>query len=431
MTPPVLCSARTSRPSTYHRLAGMLLTIAMAAVLAGCGVPSAAIPSQPAAPPPAARQPAAPLLIAATVETAQVPHEGDAADDPAIWVHPSNPALSTVIGTDKKGGLAVYGLDGRQIQYLPDGDMNNVDIRTGFPLGGQRVALVTTGNRSDDTLAIYRVHPATRLLENVAARAITTLKVYGSCMYHSPTTGKYYYFVNSEQGEVEQWELFDNGAGKVDANQVRAFAVGSQTEGCVADDQLRHFYIGEESTGIWKYGAEPTAGNTRTQVDKTGSGGHLTADVEGLTIYDAGNGAGYLIASSQGSDSFVIYRREGANAYVATFQIVAGNDIDAVSGTDGIDVTNTNLGPAFPQGMFIAQDGKNDGCNQNFKFVPWHTIAAGLGQAGSGGPATGRRPLAADTTVAVVRTAHRSGASITALAAAKQAFLPIVIGRGC
>src|SRR6185295_4252797 len=166
----------------------------------------------------------------------------------------------------------------------------------------------------------YRVNPATRQLEPVAARTITTLTVYGSCMYHSPTSGKYYYFVNSEAGAVEQWELFDNGSGKVDAARVRAFDVGSQTEGCVADDQLGSFYIGEESRGIWKYGAEPDAGTSRTLIDSTDSGGHLTADVEGLTIaYDA-NGTGYLIASSQGNNTFVLYTREGANAYIKTFQ---------------------------------------------------------------------------------------------------------------
>jgi len=38
------------------------------------------------------------------------------------------------------------------------------DLRTGFLLGGQRVALVTTGDRSDDTLATYRVNSTTRQL---------------------------------------------------------------------------------------------------------------------------------------------------------------------------------------------------------------------------------------------------------------------------
>jgi len=42
-----------------------------------------------------------------------------------------------------------------------------------------------------------------------------------------------------------------------------------------------------------------------------------------------------------------------------------------VSDTDGIDVTATPLGPRFPRGLFVAQDGRNDGANQNFKLVPW------------------------------------------------------------
>jgi len=321
------------------------------------------------------------IQVAATVETEPVPSEGDAADDACIWIHPTAPSQSTIIGTDKEGGLAVYDLAGHTLQYLPDGRLNNVDIRYQFPLGGKFVDLVTAANRSNNNIAIYKVNRDTRELEHAAARAILTgIKVYGSCMYCSrpPRTrgqGKYYFYVNSKKGEVQQWELFDNGSGKVDARKVRAFDAGSQTEGCVADDELGYFYIGEENVGIWKYGAEPTDGTERTMVDSTDGRGHLTKDVEGLTIYYATNGTGYLIASSQGSDEFVIYRREGDNAYVATFRIAASNGIDKVTETDGIDVVNSYLGSAFPKGVFVAQDDKNDDGNQNYKLVPWQIIA--------------------------------------------------------
>jgi 3-phytase len=381
--------------------------------LLACGAPDTAAPPPASAP----IRLAAPLPVSATVETSQVPNDGDAADDPAIWVHPSNPALSTVIGTDKKGGLAVYNLNGEQIQYLPDGRMNNVDIRAGFPLGGRLVALVAASNRNN-SIALYRVNPTTRRLENVAARVIATGAGYGACMYRSPTTGKFYYFANSEQGEVEQWELFATSAGKVDAAKVREFDAGSQTEGCVADDLLGHLYIGEEAKGIWKYGAEPSTGQTRTQVDTTGSSGQLAADVEGLAIYDTGGGRGYLIASSQGDNTYVIYRREGANAYVATFEIVAAGQIDGVSQTDGIAVTSANLGPAFPQGMFIAQDGKNDECNQNFKFVPWQSIAATIGQAPSN-----VRPASTGASDLLVRVPQQH---ISTTATLNNAYLPLI-----
>src|SRR5919108_3007558 len=103
-----------------------------------------------------AQTPPAPVEeVAATVETAPVRSGGDAADDPAIWVHPADPALSTIIGTDNHAGLAVYDLAGRELQFLPDGDLNNVDLRPGFLLGGQAVALVTAGNRSNNSLAVY------------------------------------------------------------------------------------------------------------------------------------------------------------------------------------------------------------------------------------------------------------------------------------
>ena len=38
--------------------------------------------------------------VSATVETEPVPHGGDAADDPAVWVNPDDPARSAIIGTD-------------------------------------------------------------------------------------------------------------------------------------------------------------------------------------------------------------------------------------------------------------------------------------------------------------------------------------------
>ncbi|MDZ7344300.1 MAG: phytase [candidate division KSB1 bacterium] len=319
--------------------------------------------------------------IPATLETEPVPSTiDDSADDPAVWLHPQNPSLSAIIGTDKDSGLVVYDLSGELLQFLPDGKMNNVDIRYNFSLGGQRVALVTAGNRFDNSIGIYRVNVATRRLEPVAARKIVTCSAYGSCMYRSLKTGKYYYLVNSKpRGLVEQWELFDNGAGKVDARKVRTFEVGSSTEGCVADDELGYLYIGLQEEGIRKYGAEPNDDAAYTIVDRTGPDGHLSTQVEGLALYYAANGKGYLIASSQGSDEFVIYRREGNNEYVGTFTIVAGNGVDEVTHTDGIDVVNYNLGPSFPTGIFIAQDHENEGGGQNFKLVSWTSIANTMG----------------------------------------------------
>jgi 3-phytase len=316
-----------------------------------------------------------PFLVVPAAETEPMPHSGDSADDPAIWVHPIDPARSTIIGTDKRGGLAVYDLEGTQLRYLPDGEMNNVDLRRGFPLSGQRVGLVVAGDRAGDNLAIYRVDAQTRQLQDVAARRMATTGPYELCMFHSRETDTFYVFVNNKEGVVEQSDLFDNGHGQVDARVVRTFAVGEKTEGCVADDGLGRLYIGAEDHGIWRYGAAPDDGVGRVRVDVTGLGGHLTAQVEGLTIVYGAGRDGYLIASSQGNNTYVVYRRDD-NAYVATFAIVAGYGIDGVADTDGIDAVAVDLGPGFPEGVFVAQDGENDGNNHNFKLIPLQAILA-------------------------------------------------------
>jgi len=316
--------------------------------------------------------------VAAALETDPVPSKGDAADDAAIWLHPEDARLSTIIGTDKDRGLAVYDLSGRELQFLADGKLNNVDLRDDFQLGDRSVALVTAGNKRDGGIAIYKVNPHSRRLEDVAARDVTTVGAYGSCMYHNPIDGKFYYFVNSKAGEVEQWELYDNGAGKVDARKVRSFDVGFVTEGCVADDDLGHLYIGLEEKGIRKYAAEPAAGTDYTVIDRTEASGPLVPEVEGLAIYRAKDHTGYLIASSQGSDDFVIYRREGDNDYVVTIKVVAGNGIDGVTHTDGIEAVNADLGSAFPAGLLVVQDDDNDDGKQNFKLVSWQRIAKAL-----------------------------------------------------
>jgi len=324
--------------------------------------------------------------IVATVETDPVPVGGDAADDPAIWVHPYDPSLSTIIGTQKLGALVVYDLSGREIQYLAEGRMNNVDLREDFNLNQQFITLVAASNRDNNSIALYTVNPNSRHLEPIAARIIKVdlaEEIYGLCMYHSALSGQYYVFVNDKSGTIEQWHLLATPTAQVDASLVRRFHVASQPEGCVADDALGYLYLGEEHVGIWKFQAEPEASTQPLAlVDSTDAQGHITADVEGLTLYETSATGGYLLASSQGNHSFTVYQRQADNAYLGRFRIESNQElaIDSVEDTDGIAATPLSLGPAFPYGVFVAQDGRNTDPDekQNFKLVPWESIAQAL-----------------------------------------------------
>jgi 3-phytase len=323
--------------------------------------------------------------VTALVETTPAGSYGDAADDPAIWAHPTNPALSLVVATDKKAGLYVYDMQGKVVQFLPDGKMNNVDLREGFDLDGKKIVLVTASNRTDKSIAIYRLDPELRQFIDIADGVQPTGlgDPYGLCMYRSAEDGRTFVFINGDDTRQRQWELVASGNGKVSAKHVRDMTFDSQTEGCVADDQSGALYVNEEDVGLWRMSASPDGGDTKTIVERIADNPAVKDDYEGLGIYDLGDGRGYLVVSSQGNDSYAVYRREGKQEYLGSFAVVADplRGIDGISETDGLEVTSRNLGPGFEHGAMIAQDGRNvmPVENQNYKYVPWESIAKALG----------------------------------------------------
>lgn len=324
------------------------------------------------------------FAVKAAAETEAVDSGSDAADDPAVWLNPADPANSRIIAANKAGGLLVYDLNGKQLQSYKTGKMNNIDLRYDFPLGGKKIDIVAATNRTTNTIDVFSFDGETGELHNVLAEPIRSdmSEVYGFSLYHSLHTGRYYAMVLGKKGEFEQYELFDNGSGQAAGKLVRSFKLATQSEGIVADDEYGSLYIAEEDYAIWKYNAEPGGGEQPVAQVDIADGRRLQDDIEGLTLYYGKDGSGCLIASSQGSNSYAVYKREGNNAYMSNFTIEDGDAIDGTSETDGIDVLGLALGSLYPKGIFVAQDDANDAngtkLNQNFKIVSWEQIASSL-----------------------------------------------------
>ncbi|HEX2135927.1 MAG TPA: phytase [Microvirga sp.] len=317
--------------------------------------------------------------VSPRIETPSLAGTGDVADDTAIWIHPKDPSQSTIIGTDKhstQGGLYVFDLQGKVVDTFSTAQAyNNVDLRYGFRLGQTFVDFVGATNRATNNIDFFTVDPITREINPVGSLSTGLSDVYGLTLYHAPD-GNYHALASTKTGTVRQFAL-DGATGVVRGTELRTIQVGAgEVEGMVVDDRSGALYIAEEAAGIWKYSIDPATAQNRTQVDKVG-GGHLTADVEGLTIYYGSSGAGYLIASSQGNSTFAIYDRAGSNPYLGSFQVLDGNGIDGVTSTDGIEVTNVGLGAAFDKGMLVVHDSSNPGgTTSNYKLVPWDAVAA-------------------------------------------------------
>ncbi len=351
-------------------------------------------------------QPADTRTVAAAAETVPVADACDAADDPAVWVNEADPEASLIVATNKVRGFVVYGLDGAVVSTSDVGRVNNVDLRDGVDVGGQPTIVVAATNRTTETIDVLALDPDTGGLApllDTPIRPDFDAEPYGLCLYRPAASGELYVFANDLDGAVEQWRLDAAAGGSgLTGTRVRSWAVGSQTEGCVADDANGWLFIGEEEVGVWRYGAGPDTSTTeRLAVDRVGvgepGGGHLSASIEGLSIYappDGGPDDGYLVASSQGNNTYVVYDRAPPHAYRGTFRVsgspgasgggtLVGGAVDGAEDTDGLQVVSAPLGPRYPLGLLVVQDGINrtpdaSEANQNFKLVSWGDVLDAL-----------------------------------------------------
>ena len=318
--------------------------------------------------------------IEAYLETASVAGTGDAADDPAVWVA-ADPAQSLIFGTDKDNGVYVYNMDGSEHAYLPEGRLNNVDVRYGFDLGDRVVDIAGASDRSHTGVAFFLIDPESRAVSYAGAVPLTDVaEPYGFCLYSSPRDGRLYAFVSDKDpGTFVQLRLGWDGR-NVTTEEVRRVTLGTIAEGCVADDRTGRLYMNEENVAVWTMGAEPGDPALPERVD-TVDGTHIVADAEGAALLPRGETGGWLVVSSQGDNAYAAYDLETRD-FVTRFRIVDGT-VDGVTHTDGLEISAVPLGPDFPAGIMVVQDDENDTGGQNFKFVDLRSVTAVLEEAGA------------------------------------------------
>lgn len=313
------------------------------------------------------------------------------------------------------------------------GRFNNVDLVHGLRLGGTHADVAVVSDRGNDRLRIYRIDrdkpggpltdvtaPGVRPVFSADQDEINEQQTaYGLATWTDRTTGRSYALVSQRnRTRIALLELVATSTGTVDYRQVRTLDLPSsfrmpngarwtpcaepgelpQVEGMVVDPADGTLYAGQEDVGIWRidagltgksilidkvreYGVPGTYDEQTEEctpgIDPGFGGTHLTADVEGLTLVSEPDGDGYLLASSQGDNTFVAYDRERDedNEYENTFRIAAASTtLDGSEVCDGAAALNAPLGTRYPNGLLVVQDGQEtpgDGDREatGFKFV--------------------------------------------------------------
>jgi myo-inositol-hexaphosphate 3-phosphohydrolase len=317
-------------------------------------------------------------IIEPRAQTEPVARQGDAADDPAIWRNPADPAGARILGTNKKQGLLVYDLNGKQLQLLEVGRLNNVDVRQGITVGGRTLDVAVATQRDDNSVMLFAID-AGGTVTQAGAFATGLEDIYGMCLYR-PADGGLEAFINDKDGSFLQYRIEAGADGKgMSGKLLRRFKVASQPEGCVVDDRNERLFLGEEKRGVWTVSARGDAPAKLSMIMPVGP--QLVADVEGMGLYH-GDQNDYLVVSSQGDNSYLVldakapYRVRGS--FRVGYNLAAG--IDGTSETDGLEVSSANFGGPYAKGMLVIQDGYKrlpDGA-QNFKYVAWDDVAKAL-----------------------------------------------------
>ena len=337
------------------RQAKLLTSLAFASLLAGCVASEPIINGLP------------PVQVTASGETEPVgTSRADAADDPAVWVDPANPNRALIVATDKKAGLHVYDLAGKDVAFIEAGLVNNVDMAGDIIVASDRNDGMTAH------LAIFRLDGAKPAITALGRVAAGPGEAYGLCVKKSAPGEPITAALIVKDGSVRVGTL-GLPAGAAPTFTIEwEHKIPTQSEGCVFDGDT--LYVGEEVGGLWELKQNGKGASARlvAPIDNQ----RLVADLEGLATIDH-KGQRYLIASSQGDNAYAVFRLPGVE-YVGRFAVAAGA-FGATSETDGIEAVAGNFGPAYPDGIFIAQDGDNGAKAQNFKLVRWDQIAAALG----------------------------------------------------
>ena len=266
-------------------------------------------------------------------------------DDMTVWHGPEGQS-GMVFAADKHADFVfVYSMAGQLLYRLNYVAPGNIDTAYGVETSVGIRDVITFNLRKDGTLGVIAIDPMTGALEALHGD-FAIGDNYGSTVCVG-SNGDLYVVISTKSGALKQFHLDLSGERSL-LHLVKRWRVGSQAEGVVCDGSTDRIYVAEEAVGIWSFPLDSRQPKLASSVAMVGKHGFV-GDVEGITIY-RGSRSRYLMASSQGSNSFHIFDLSPPHQHLKSFTIAG------VGETDGIYVSNSPYKGA-DHGLFLAHNG--------------------------------------------------------------------------
>ncbi|GAB3912465.1 phytase [Larkinella knui] len=326
-----------------------------------------------------AGQPDSNAVIKPAVVTQTVQYDSD---DPAVWINPTDPSQSLILGTDKEtdGALYVFGLDGKIQPEKVVKNLkrpNNVDVEYGLQLNGKPTDIAVVTERLTHKLRIFSL-PDMKPVDGgglevfVGETGDGFRDLMGIALYKTKT-GTIYAIVGRKNGPTNgsylaQYRLEDNGTGTVKASLVRQFGLYSgkkEIESIAVDDELGYVYYSDEGQGVRQYFADPEKGNNELALfAQTG----FTEDHEGISIYKLTDTTGYILVSDQGANRFHVFSREGTPQKPYEHSLLKIVNVSTKQ-SDGSETVSVPLNSTFQHGLFVAMS-----TDRTFQLYRWEDL---------------------------------------------------------
>lgn len=318
-----------------------------------------------------------PAIIQPDISTAKVNHF---AGQPAIWIHPDDPAQSKIIGSDydPNGGLFLFNLNGELGKVaLELQKPYGVDVEYNFRRNKMEIDIAATVESALGKLRIF-VLPHLQPIDEGGLQILGPDRTRGDvavALYRRRPDGAFFAVVGApaqpdRPGCLSLFHLYAGEGKKITAEfagQFGQLAKPGTVPAITVDDEAGYIYYLDPNAGIRKIAANPDNPEAGRELALFGTG-ELLSSRGSIAIYKIYDGTGYILVSDPVSERLFVYSREGSKGKPHDHQLV--KTLKLQQGQSGCEVTNVAVGPQFPGGLLVSPTRE-----RSYNFYSWEKLA--------------------------------------------------------